>query len=101
MREKQIQRDIIRALRSLGFQVDDMSQPRASMMPVGLPDLRVRHIHWKIRGWMEVKTPNGRVTPGQEQWHETERMAGGTVAVVHSVEEALATVAEWGAPIEV
>lgn len=97
--EKAIQRDIVRALSRLGFHVDDMSQPRASMMPRGLPDLRARHPRWRTSLWIEVKTPTGRVSRDQQQWHELERTAGGTVLVTRSVDELLEQLAGLGLPI--
>lgn len=97
--EKAIQRDVIRALRALGFDVDDMSQPRASMMARGLPDLRARHPRWRTTLWVEVKTPRGRLSDHQRQWHELEHACGGTVLVTRSADELLEQLAALGLPI--
>jgi len=82
--EKEIQSDIRRLLELHGYQVDDMSQPRRSMMPVGLPDLRARHVKREERFWVEVKRPGNAPTSAQREWHEAEREAGGEVYVVTS-----------------
>lgn len=89
--EKGLQRRMVRWLRDMGFEVMDMTQPRATMMPVGLPDLYVRHTHWQLRAWIEVKTGERTLTPEQELWHKCERLAGGTVLVARSVDD----VAGW------
>lgn len=39
---------------------------------------------------LEVKTPTGRVSPDQKLWHGAARKLGAFVAVVRSVDEALA-----------
>lgn len=90
--EKDLQRQILTALRSLGFWAGDMSQPRRTMMPVGLPDIYAQHAGWKIRLWVEVKTPTGRLTHHQRAWHEHERAAGGTVIVARSVSDVVGAV---------
>lgn len=99
--EKRIQADIRRALAALGFVVHDMSQPRRSMMPEGLPDLYAVHERWRLRGWIEVKTPTGRVRPTQVEWQRLERASGGNSDIARSVEDALRIVQDWGAPITV
>ena len=90
--EKAIQADILKELRRLGCYAADMSQPRRSMMPLGLPDIYWRHEGWGVHGWIEVKAPTGRLTTHQRAWHEGERAAGGNVAVAYSVGDALRAV---------
>jgi len=98
--EKALQWRIRRALEQLGCEVLDLTQPRRTMLPLGLPDLYVRHEGWRVRVWMEVKTERGRLSPWQEAWLARERAAGGHAAVVRSVEDAIHALREAGAPIE-
>jgi len=41
-----------------------------------------------------VKTPEGSVDPHQRQWHSAARRGGNNAAVIRSVADALAVVAE-------
>ncbi len=59
---------------------------------VGSPDL-VLTLRGKFAGW-ELKTPEGRVSPEQEQWHKAARSRGVRVDVIRSADEALAALAE-------
>lgn len=85
--EKRVQREVVKVLQLHQYVVDDFSQPRASMQTPGIPDLRARNAARRIRFWVEVKRPGGRLSPAQEAWHELERAAGGTVFVVGSAAE--------------
>jgi hypothetical protein len=96
--EKRVQREIVRALRGLGCYVADLSQPQATMLPEGLPDLWWCHPVWKLSGWIEVKAPGGTLRPAQAVWHEMVREAGQHVAVCRSVGEALGALRTAGAP---
>ena len=98
--EKRLQWEIRRELQKLGCEVCDMTQPRATMLPLGLPDLYARHPRWKLRLWIEVKTPRGRVRPAQAAWIEAERAAGGHAIVARSVGDVLDALRDLGAPIE-
>ena len=99
MKEKAVQLNITRFLCALGCTVNDMSQPRASMMPVGLPDLYVQHPDLGTF-WVEVKSPTGRVRPTQTAWHERERQAGGTVYVARCAADLIEPMQARGAHIE-
>jgi hypothetical protein len=99
MTEKAIEANIIRALRTLGFAVTKTSQPRASMISRGVPDLYACHPVWQIRFWCEVKRPGQRPTAHQLAWHAAERAAGGTVVVATSVADVLLELGRLGAPI--
>jgi hypothetical protein len=57
----------------------------------GTPDL----ICLNPIGWLEVKTPNGKLSAEQKSWHARAAKAGVRVAVVHSVKEALEVVSLW------
>jgi hypothetical protein len=37
--------------------------------------------------WVEFKSPNGRLRKGQPEWHTRERLRGGLVWVVDSLED--------------
>lgn len=97
--EKQVQREITKNLRMLGFDVNDLSQPRRTMLPRGLPDLYVRHGRWKIRLWIECKAGRGRPSFDQVAWHEEERAAGGTVVVAWCWSDVLQELLRMGAPL--
>jgi hypothetical protein len=67
-------------------------------MVAGDPDLRV----WKpsfegpLVGFLEIKSATGRLTPAQQEEIAALRADGFPVAVVRSVDEALAALREWG-----
>jgi hypothetical protein len=59
----------------------------------GTPDLWVAYRG--EAGWLETKTPEGRLSPEQKAWHEHARKLGVRVEVPRSVEQALRTVRAW------
>jgi hypothetical protein len=71
-------------------------------MVAGDPDLRVwkpglQHpLHRPLVGFLEVKSATGRLTPAQQEEIAALRADGFPVAVVRSVDEALAALREWG-----
>lgn len=85
--EKQVMHHVKAVLALHGYFVDDMSQPRRSMMPIGLPDIYARHPSRRIRLWVECKAGRNKPTEAQEDWHAVERAAGGLVFVVRSGDE--------------
>ena len=98
--EKFVQRKIKLAAQDLGFEVMDMSQPRASMMPRGLPDLYLRHRPKQFRCWVEVKRPDvGIVSSAQAAWILWERECGGIAFVADSVERFVHQLEEHGFPV--
>lgn len=97
--EKQIEAEIIRNLRILGFGVTKTSQPRPSMMTLGVPDLYAVHAGWRLRFWVEVKAGTNQPSPAQLAWHAQERAAGGHVLVAWSWSDVQREVARMGAPI--
>lgn len=97
--EKAVQREVTRFLSALGFDVDDMSQPRATMQAEGIPDLYAVHAGLSLRLWVECKSATGRLRPAQAAWHERERAAGGTVLVARSAADLVAPLKALGAPI--
>ncbi len=62
----------------------------------GVPDIEIAYagVGW----WLEVKSPTGVLSTAQRQVHGALRAAGHHVAVVRSLEQAKAQVAEWGLP---
>ena len=62
----------------------------------GAPDLlcEVSHGAYPVALWLEVKTPEGTVEDHQRRWHTAARRGGRNVAVVRSIEDARAAVAE-------
>lgn len=73
-------------------------------MVAGDPDLRVwkprepalRHMQAPLVGFLEVKAATGKLTPAQREEIELLKADGFPVAVVRSVDEALAALREWG-----
>lgn len=100
LREKQVEADIIRALKMLGFGVTKTSQPqRARGMTRGIPDLYAVHERWQIRLWIEVKAGDNGPTPHQLAWHARERAAGGHVVVARSLGDILQELVRLGLPL--
>jgi VRR-NUC domain len=91
--EGQIAGQIVQALRLIGCTVSSTQQRRRSKQTIGLPDLYAVHEAWGVRCWIEVKTPEGRVSRAQQAWHDAERAAGGIVLVCRSAEDALEQIA--------
>ncbi|HEX8298714.1 MAG TPA: VRR-NUC domain-containing protein [Rubricoccaceae bacterium] len=77
--EKVVQADIVRFAQALGHHGTDTSQPRASIVMPGLPDLLL--MGHGAADWVEVKTACGRMTAAQHAWHEAARAAGQRVVV--------------------
>jgi hypothetical protein len=73
------QQDIVDALRDMGVSVLILSQVGG-----GCPDLM---LGWRGKNYLiEVKTPNGKLRPGQKEFFDTWR---GRAFIVRSVEEAI------------
>lgn len=75
--------EIVKALDAIGATVTKLSQP-------GVPDLLVRYRdRWYL---VEVKGPNGKLTPGQREF---DNYHGGCAFIVaHTAEEAIKGVTE-------
>lgn len=70
---------------------------KASGFSVGWPDLE---IVWQGRVYfLELKSEKGRVSPAQTTCHAGLIAAGAPVAVVRSLEEAVAQLSAWGIPL--
>ena len=98
--EKRVQAAVKRALTTLGFGVSDLSQPRASMVTPGIPDLYVTHGRWGLALWIEVKAGKNDLSPAQRAWHREAEAAGATVLTVWSVDDLVAGLKGLGVPIE-
>lgn len=87
MKRDDAERDIVRTLEAAGATVSRLS-PTGASGETGLPDLLVgfRGVNYLL----EVKTGRRKLRPGQVAWRE--RWQGQAVAVVRSVEDALAAV---------
>jgi Holliday junction resolvase len=83
--EREVQRQIVDALRKAGCLVCVTSNRRHTANTPGTPDLFV----WRDGRWtaLEVKSPDGRLTAKQSALAES-----GAVTVVRSVEDALRAV---------
>lgn len=87
--EREIQADIVRNLERLSFDVSEFSEGRRTNVEPGHPDLYARHSAWQLRFYIETKTPTGRLSKVQKEWHDRERSAGGVVLVCTSASDAL------------
>jgi hypothetical protein len=104
VKETALSRSIRKALTSLGYWVERTPASKletASGSYVhgpskGTPDLLIVAPLWAY-GWIEVKSPKGKLSEVQKQWHARAARAGVRVAVVRSVKEALEVVALWRA----
>lgn len=103
MSEKQIQREIVQFLELVGYHVSDFSQPRATMQTPGVPDLHAMYGGHRAGTphavWIEVKTPQGRLSLIQQSWHAQARAAGETVIVARCCADLVEPLSALGAPI--
>jgi hypothetical protein len=68
---------------------------KATGMLPGFPDLVVMQRPGRV-AFLEVKAPEGRVSPAQAEAHETLRRLGFNVTVVRSHDEAVEALRGWG-----
>lgn len=98
-REKRLQASIAKNLRLLGFDVVQLSQPQRAICTPGTPDLYIRHRRWKVRIFVEVKTPKGKTSPFQDYWIGTELACGGNAIVARGIDDVLKELRRLGCPI--
>lgn len=101
MGETEISKKIRDELKKQGWRVERIN---AGMVKVaggfmhlaskGTPDSLVMKTRG-LWGWLETKTPIGKLNEHQIAWHTWARAAGINVDVVRSVEDALAAVKKW------
>jgi hypothetical protein len=60
----------------LGWRVERYEQQRATRIAEGLPDRRYVHDGRRLRVWVELKRPGGKLTAAQYRWLLTEWHAG-------------------------
>ncbi|MFH1604498.1 MAG: VRR-NUC domain-containing protein [Pseudomonadota bacterium] len=84
--EAQLQRDCMKLLRLCGWYV--RPAPKESYkagIPTGEPDLLAVR---PGRGlWLELKTPDGKVSDVQRDWHKWARGRGDEIHVIRSIDE--------------
>jgi hypothetical protein len=65
----------------------------------GIPDLIVTWSNYTPQiGFLEVKAPDGRLSPEQKEVHRVLAAQGHRVAIARSVDGALQTLEAWGVP---
>jgi hypothetical protein len=89
VREAKIRRSIRDFLRMMGGAVWDLEQNRPTRQTPGFPDLVV--LGWGHVAFVEVKTPQGRLTEHQELFRRECEANGGEHHVWRSVTDAV----EW------
>jgi len=101
MTETDITRSIRAALTQAGFWVERCNSGKVptrngffSGMSAGTPDTLILA---PIYGWLETKTPTGKLRPAQVEWHRKAARHGIRVGVVTSVREAVETAMAWRA----
>ncbi len=92
--EKRIQYDIKKNLKTAGFSVWDMSQPRATKQTPGFPDLFVCG-HGRIL-FIECKAGKNTLTPAQRFCRSEIEANGGTFLVWRSGQDAIDYLTEEG-----
>jgi hypothetical protein len=102
MSETALQADIVKALKAYGCRVHVnvvvKKRGRATGAGAGSPDLLVAIAGARANSrrpeyvWLEIKTDEGRRSPGQVEWHTDADRFGERVATVRSVLEAIAVV---------
>jgi hypothetical protein len=81
VREKEIQRGIVRTYRQYGCWVVQFSQPFGALQTPGIPDLKVYHPETKTTWWHEVKRPKGKQSPAQQEFQRMAELCGEVVLV--------------------
>lgn len=66
--EKDVGQQCDELAESLGWLVERYEQPRATMVAGGLPDRRYVHRGRRLRLWVELKKPGGKLTSSQYLW---------------------------------
>jgi hypothetical protein len=112
MTERQIQRDIRKWLAANNIlawavpngahiaggeqeRIRKVSAMKADGLMPGVPDLTIITKTGKV-GFLEVKTPTGKVSNDQKHVHRVLRDRSAPVAIVRSVDDTKQTLLEWG-----
>jgi hypothetical protein len=88
--EKEVQRDVCAALRTLGFWFVDTSQPHRALITPGLADLIV--MGRGVVAFIEVKAQRGRLSSAQKSFRDHVESNGGRYVVARSVADVVAWV---------
>lgn len=83
--EKQIQAEVKKALKALGFQVWDLSQPRATKQTEGLADLFAAGRGLTV--WIEVKSSAGKQTESQRRFERFVKANGGRYVLARGAKD--------------
>ena len=93
MTERELQKAGTDLLKTLGFDVSNLSQGyrpggkrhATTRQTKGIPDTFATHPLRRVVFWIEWKGPDTKVTEEQRQWHERTQMAGCNVFVVREL----------------
>lgn len=83
--EREIQRQIVAALRKGGWLVYVLSRVGTAKHNPGLPDLFVRHTAKRRHGWVEIKRPGQHLRPLQQAFRDAALAAGEEHTVMTNV----------------
>lgn len=86
MTEKQVVALCDQLATQLGWRVENYSQSRASMIEEGLPDRRYVHDGRRLRVWVELKRPGGKLTAAQHRWLLAEWHTGSLATVCEGLD---------------
>ena len=109
MNEKHLERDVVKAIRQLGGEVDEFSQRRpgkcrecgsalyaGSQQTLGIPDLRALFPRKHMILWLEIKWGKNKPSPEQNQWLTRECLLGNPATVIYSINDLLWTLGATG-----
>lgn len=87
VRERDLQKQAVKTLRQLGFEVWVTSVDRQTRkQTTGLPDVYAQHDSKRVRIWLEFKRPGGKLRPQQERFLHFENASGGYGYVCDSMD---------------
>lgn len=89
--ETAIRRAITDYLHLHGWKVARIVQ--SALSERGIPDLVAIRDGWHV--WIEVKTPNGKLSEHQERWLEDLERHGGMYLIARSVQDVVCLGREW------
>lgn len=93
--EKDVERQLDRLMQTLGWKVIRLSQPRRSMVSIGLPDRRYLSSVHRHSFWCEVKRPGGKQSDKQKEFQAMVESAGDDY-VLGGVQEVMAYLSAKG-----
>lgn len=79
--EKAVEHDGDRLMETLGFEVVRLSQPRRSMVTIGLPDRRYYHRAKQLATWWEAKRVGGTQSAAQREFQAMVEAVGEEIVV--------------------